>query len=112
MKTAKNKMLSDAESQIYFCAFRYCLGRKTYVVSNYCEEASRKIRKITDHFLLLLEKELSEAIHEDDEQRAKNEQYKTLGYDWNRDDWVKLFGLVSAEVDRRKLEHLATKVQQ
>ena len=78
-------------------------------MSNYCEEASRKIRQITDHFLLLLEKELSEAIYEDDEQRAKSEQYKTLGNDWNRDSWVKLFELVSVEVDRRKLEHWAIK---
>ena len=103
-------MLTEAESQIYFCAFRYCLGRMSYVVSDYCEEATRKIRKITDHFLLLLEEELSEAIHKDDEDRAKGVPYKTLGWDCDRVYWVKLFGLVSAEVDRRKLEHWAVKI--
>ena len=109
MKNAKKTMLTEEESEIYFCAFRYCLGRMTYVVSDYCEEATRKIRQITDHFLLLLEKELSEAIHKDDEQRAKGEPYKTLGWDCDRDHWVKLFGLVSEEVDRRGLEHWAIK---
>ena len=109
MKNAKKTMLTEEESEIYFCAFRYCLGRMTYVVSDYCEEATRKIRQITDHFLLLLEKELSEAIQKDDEQRANGEPYKTLGMDCDRVDWVKLFGLVSKEVDRRKLEHWAIK---
>ena len=109
MKNAKKTMLTEEESEIYFCAFRYCLGRMSYVVSDYCEEATRKIRQITDHFLLLLEKELSEAIQKDDEQRAKGEPFKTLGWDCDREDWVKLFGLVSEEVDRRELEHWAIK---
>ena len=109
MKNAKKTMLTEEESEIYFCAFRYCLGRMSYVVSDYCEEATRKIRQITDHFLLLLEKELSEAIQKDDEQRANGEPYKTLGMDCDRAHWVKLFGLVSKEVDRRKLEHWAIK---
>ena len=109
MKNAKKIMLTEAESEIYFCAFRYCLGRMTYVVSDYCEEATRKIRQITDHFLQLLEKELSEAILKDDEQRANGEQFKTLGWDCDRVYWVRLFELVSEEVDRRELEHWAIK---
>ena len=109
MKNAKKSMLTEEESEIYFCAFRYCLGRMSYVVSDYCEEATRKIRQITDHFLLLLEKELPEAIHKDDVQRAKGEPFKTLGWDCDRGYWVKLFDLVSEEVDRRELEHWAIK---
>ena len=109
MNNAKKTMLTEAESEIYFCAFRYCLGRMSDVVSDYYEEATRKIRQITDHFLLLLEKELSEAILKDDEERAKGEPYKTLGWDCDRSYWVKLFGLVSEEVDRRELEHWAIK---
>ena len=27
MKTKKTKMFTDVESEMYFCAFRYCLGR-------------------------------------------------------------------------------------
>ena len=52
---------------------------------------------------------MSEAIHKDDEQRAKGEPYKTLGWDCDRDHWVRLLGLVSEEVDRRELEHWAIK---
>ena len=105
MRNQKTEMFTEAESEIYFCAFRYCLGRMTYIVSNYCAEATVKIRKITDHYLLLLEKELLEAILEDDRQRANGERYKVLGWDCDRNDWVKFSKVVSAEVDRRKLEH-------
>lgn len=105
MEQQKIKMFTDAESEIYFCAFRYCLGRMSYVVSDFCEEATRKIKQINDHFLLLLEKELVEAICKDNIERANGERYKTLGWDCDRDKWVELTKTVSAEIDRRKLEH-------
>ena len=44
MKTQRTKMFTDAESEMYFCAFRYCLERKSYVVVDFCEEATRKIK--------------------------------------------------------------------
>jgi hypothetical protein len=104
-KERKSKMFTDAESQIYFCAFRYCLGRKSYVVSDFCEEATRKIKQINDHFLLLLEKELIEAIQKDDIERANGEIHKTLGWDCDRKEWVEFIKTVSTEINRRKLEH-------
>ena len=105
MKTQRTKMFTDAESEMYFCAFRYCLGRKSYVVTDFCEEATRKIRQIIDSDLVLIEKELLEAILEDDRQRANGDRYKILGWDCDRNDWVKFSQVVSAEIDRRKLEH-------
>ena len=105
MKTQRTKMFTDAESEMYFCAFRYCLGRKSYVVADFCEEATRKIRQIIDSDLVLIEKELLEAIHEDNEQRAKGELDKTLGWDCDRVAWVRFAEIVSDEIDRRGLEH-------
>jgi len=104
MRKQKVTMLTDKESQIYFCAFRYCLGRMTYIVSNFCEEASRKINRINDHFLLLMEKELIEATQQDNAERARGERCRTLGWDCDRDEWIKFTAVVSAEIDRRKLE--------
>lgn len=101
MEQQKIKMFTDAESQIYFCAFRYCLGRKSYVVSDFCEEATRKIKQINDHFLLLLEKELIEAIQKDDTERANGELHKTLGWDCDRDKWGEFTKTVSAEINRK-----------
>ena len=105
MEQQKIKMFTDAESEIYFCAFRYCLGRMSYVVSDFCEEATRKIKQINDHFLLLLEKELIEAIQKDDAKRANGEIHKTLGWDCDRKEWVEFTKTVSAEIERRKLQH-------
>ena len=101
----KTKMFTDAESEMYFCAFRYCLGRKSYVVADFCEEATRKIKQIIDSDLVLIEKELLEAIHKDNEQRAKGERDKTLGWDCDRAKWVRFAEIVSVEIDRRGLEH-------
>ena len=105
MKTQRIKMFTDAESEMYFCAFRYCLGRKSYVVADFCEEATRKIRQFIDSDIVLIEKELLEAIHEDSEQRAKGILDKTLGWDCDRAKWVKFAKIVSDEIDRRGLEH-------
>ncbi len=105
MEQQKIKKFTDAESEIYFCAFRYCLGRMSYVVSDFCEEATRKIKQINDHFLLLLEKELIEAIQKDDVKRANGEIHKTLGWDCDRKEWVEFTKTVSAEIERRKLQH-------
>ena len=105
MKAKKTKMFTNVESEMYFCAFRYCLGRKSYVVADFCEEATRKIRQFIDSDLVLIEKELLEAIHADNEQRAKGELDKTLGWDCDRAAWVKFAEIVSREIDRRGLEH-------
>ena len=105
MKAAKAKMFTGDESRIYFCAFRYCLGLRNYVVSIFHDEATRKIRKITDHYLLLMEKELQEAINKDLKQREKGESYKILGGNVERDNWARFSKIVSNEIDRRKLEH-------
>ena len=101
----KTKMFTDVESEMYFCAFRYCLGRKSYVVADFCEEATRKIRQFIDSDLVLIEKELLEAIHTDSEQRAKGERDKMLGWDCDRAKWVRFAEIVSDEIDRRGLEH-------
>ena len=101
----KPKMFTGAESEMYFCAFRYCLGRKSYVVADFCEEATRKIRQFIDSDLVLIEKELLEAIHEDNEQRKKGELDKMLGWDCDRAKWVRFAKTVSDEIDRRGLEH-------
>ena len=105
MKSKKTKMFTDVESEMYFCAFRYCLGRKSYVVADFCEEATRKIRQFIDSDLVLIEKELLEAIHKDNEQRKKGERDKTLGWDCDRAKWVRFAKIVSDEIDRRGLEH-------
>ena len=70
---------------------------------DFCEEATRKIRRINDHFLLLLGKELLEAIRQNDAERENGEIYRTLGWDCDRETWLDFTQTVSAEIDRRQL---------
>ena len=36
--------MTERDSEIVFYAFRYCLGRMTYAVSDFCEYATDNIR--------------------------------------------------------------------
>lgn len=51
-------------STIIFYAFRYCLGRMTYAVSDFCEFAKDNIVEISDRDKELMKKEIKEAIKE------------------------------------------------
>jgi hypothetical protein len=53
--------MTTAESEIYFYAFRYCLGRMTYAVTDFCRQATKVIAEIKTHDLELMDKEITEA---------------------------------------------------
>lgn len=69
-------------------AFRYCLGRMTYIVSD-CTEWLIEIWPILpDNVKTLIERELEEAFVRDDEHRADGNDYKALGHDCDRAAWL------------------------
>ena len=95
-------MMTAAQSRITFYAFRYCLGRMTYVVSDFCEYATANIRYIWTHDLELMDKEITEAQEHDDTPPAgKSFWGKRLGMDCDRADWLKLRGVIREELQRR-----------
>jgi len=100
-------MMTEAESQVYFCAFRYCLGRQTYVVYDFCCEAKSKITRITDRYILLMARDLAEAIQADDKARLDGIMFKPLGDDYDRAEWIKFSKIVSSEAGRRKLKSIS-----
>jgi hypothetical protein len=91
------KMSMD-ESEMYFCAFRYCLGRMTYVVLDFCEEATRKITQIQTKWLYLMDKEITEAEQRHNEDPAMN----WLGHDCDKREWLKFREVVRKELEKRK----------
>lgn len=90
------KMTMD-ECEMYFCAFRYCLGRMTYVVSDFCEEATRKILQIRTKWLLLMDKEITEAEQRHNEDPSMN----WLGHDCDKREWLKFREVVRSELKKR-----------
>jgi hypothetical protein len=71
-------------------AFRYCLGRMTYIVGD-CE---RWIFANWEHFpesvKKLIQREAEEEIKRDDEARERGDDYKPLGHDCDRAAWERV----------------------
>jgi hypothetical protein len=91
--------MSVDESEMYFCAFRYCLGRMTYVVSDFCEEATRKIAQIRTKCLYLMDKEITEAEQWDKKNPCAHGG--RLGMDCDRSEWLKFREVVRKELEKR-----------
>ena len=97
--------MTEMESAIYFYAFRYCLGRMTYCVDDFCREATAKIREIGTHELKLMDKEISDAQRHDDAEPSGS-RLKRLGMDCDRSDWLKFRETVRMEIKRREEHHV------
>ena len=71
-------------------AFRYCLGRMTYIVGD-CEHW---IFANWEHFppnvKKLIQREVEEEIKRDDEARAEGREHKPLGHDCDRAAWERV----------------------
>lgn len=95
-------MMTAEESVIYFYAFRYCLGRMTYAVDDFCQQATAKIAEIGTHELKLMEKEITEAEKWDNENPDRF--HGRLGMDCDRRDWLKFRDVVRKELEKRNVD--------
>lgn len=91
--------MTPKDSEIVFYAFRYCLGRMSYAVSDFCEYATTHIREIGRHELELIDKEITEAEKWDNER--PDAAYHRLGMDCDSRDWLKLRDAIRGELKRR-----------
>ena len=91
--------MTTEECEMYFCAFRYCLGRRTYVVSDFCEYATKKIAQIQSKWLFLMDKEITDAENADKEE--KEIFLHRLGDDCDKVEWLKFREVVRAELRKR-----------
>ena len=91
-------------SEIVFYAFRYCLGRMTYAVQDFCEYAKKNIRRIGTQELELMVKEITKADEEDTERGYVGGLCSRLGMECDRRDWLLLREVISTELKRRDEE--------
>ena len=89
--------MTTAESEIYFYAFRYCLGRMTYAVTDFCRQATKVIVEIKTNDLELMDKEITEA-----EKWDKEHLNGRLGMECDRAEWLKLREVIRKELEKRK----------
>lgn len=78
----KEKLTLNQEI-ILSCAFRYALGRMTYVVGTVAEELINQYYYLSDNFKARIAKEIQE--HQDDHGLAG---MKIDNYEWNKVKWL------------------------
>jgi len=71
-------------------AFRYCLGRQTYVVGVCADWIIANWDKFSPNNKILIQRDLEEAFEGDDCDRKGNDNYKRLGHDCDRAEWERV----------------------
>jgi hypothetical protein len=74
-------------------AFRYCLGRKTYIVGYCCDWLIEQWDNFGDQTRALIRNELEDAFWQDKKDREDNKDYYELGHDCDREDWERVRAL-------------------
>lgn len=68
-------------------AVRYCLGRRTYIVSD-CQVWLCDIwDELPEKAQYIIQRDVEEAFQRDDEDRANGKDYRALGHDCDRRCW-------------------------
>jgi hypothetical protein len=85
-KKEVKETLSLDEEIVLACAFRYALGRMTYVVSSVCNELIKKQHLLGENFKYRTVKEIDEAAQND-----------ALGMEMDKEYWMKVRNLFDPE---------------
>ena len=99
----KPPQMTEADSDMLFCAFRYCLGRMTCVVEKFCWYATNRVTQIDTKYLRLMEREITSEQVFDDEHTEKS--FAHLGMDCDRAEWLRFRETVRNELRRREEDH-------
>ena len=78
-------------------AFRYCLGRSTYITGTCADWLVDKWPELPPRSKALIRTELDRAFVQDNEDRASGTSFKALGWDCDRADWEKVRALWAGE---------------
>lgn len=71
-------------------AFRYCLGRMTYIVGDCADWLIEQWPILPENVKAVIKRDLDAEIKADDEARAEGREYKPLGHDCDRASWLKV----------------------
>ena len=85
------------EDLMVIAAFRYCLGRMTYIAGVCTDWLVDKWPELPPHSRALIRTELDRAFAQDDEDRATGASLKALGWDCDRREWEKVRALWAGE---------------
>ena len=82
--------MSAHDHLMVIAAFRYCLGRQTYIVGDCADWLINTWPLLSDQTKAIIQRDLEEAFTRDDEDREAGRDYKTLGHDCDRAEWERV----------------------
>lgn len=78
------------EGLMVMAAFRYCLGRRTYIVGACVDFLKANWQHLDHRTREVIERDLREEVLRDDEARERQDDYRPLGDACDRDRWLHL----------------------
>jgi len=81
------------EELMVIAAFRYCLGRRTYIVETCADWIVMMWPVFSQKSRAIIERDLEAEFRHDDLQRATGDTFKSLGDDCDRRAWEKVRAL-------------------
>ncbi len=75
------------QTTLWLAATRYYMGRTTYAVEEFCELLIAEWPNLDEQTKALIQRDITEEIKRDDEDRATGMEYRQLGGDCDRDCW-------------------------
>lgn len=78
-------------------AFRYCLGRQTYIVSACVDWLMDIWRDVTENARGVIRRDLLEEFERDDKARLSGSDFRPLGDNCDRAEWVKLRDFIESK---------------
>lgn len=82
--------MSAHDHLMVIAAFRYCLGRMTYIVGDCASWLIKIWPYLSKETQNIIKRDLEEAFTRDDEARADGHEYKPLGADCDRFQWERV----------------------
>jgi hypothetical protein len=88
----------DLPERMIHQSFRYCLGRMTYAVKEWCDWAVANWDKIPTAQKGIIKRELEEAFEQDARMSHGNSPYSRLGHDVDKEQWKRVRGLYDTRI--------------
>lgn len=82
--------MSSHDHLMVIAAFRYCLGRRTYIVGDCADWLIKTWPLLSDKTKSIIRRDLEEQFTIDDDARAQGRDYKPLGADCDRAEWSRV----------------------
>jgi len=93
-----SKLNQEDLDTLTVCAFRYALGRRTYIVGDVARVTGQLRTKISPEIRDVIVRDLKEAIDRDDYAREQGRiDALPLGMDCDRKEWVRLYDILRSE---------------